>query len=119
MERQKTPYANRKKHYQNLLEKQNQTISFISLVRLIIFVAGLGFTVFFYMRTTYYLSFFVLITTIFTFISFAIKHKKIKHNKVRSTILCEINENCLKRLDNNWKGFSDNGEDFVDENHSY
>lgn len=119
MERQKTPYANRKKHYQNLLNKQDQTISFISLLRLIIFVAGLGFTVFFYMRATYYLSIIVLITTFFTFISFAIKHKKIKYNKVRSAILCEINENCLKRLDNNWKGFSDNGEDFVDENHSY
>lgn len=119
MERQKTPYANRKIHFQNLLKKQDQTIGFIGLLRLIIFVAGLGFTVFFYMRSTYYLSVIVLITTFFTFISFAIKHKKIKHNKIRSSILCEINENCLKRLDNNWKGFSDKGEDFVDENHSY
>ena len=65
MERQKTPYANRKNHYQNLLKKQDQTISFISLIRLIIFVAGLGFTVFFYMRATYYLSIIVLITTFY------------------------------------------------------
>ena len=119
MERQNTPYANRKKHYENLLKKQTQTISFISLLRLIIFVAGLGFTIFFYMRAAYYLTAFVLLTTLITFITLAIKHKKIKHNKIRCTILCEINENCLKRLDNNWKGFSDSGLDFVDENHSY
>ena len=117
MERQKSSYANRKKHYEDLLKKQ--TISFISLLRLIIFVAGLGFSIFFYMRATYYLSVFVLIITLITFITLAIKHKKIKYNKIRCTILCEINENCLKRLDNNWKGFSDSGQDFVDETHSY
>ena len=42
MERQNTPYAKRKKHYENLLTKQTQTISFISLLRLIIFVAEIG-----------------------------------------------------------------------------
>ncbi|MBX4258678.1 DNA mismatch repair protein [Clostridium estertheticum] len=119
MEKQKSSYANRKKHYEDLLKKQTQTISFISLLRLIIFVAGLGFSIFFYMRATYYLSAFLLITTLITFITLAIKHKKIKYNKIRCTILCEINENCLKRLDNNWKGFSDSGQDFVDETHSY
>lgn len=119
MERRKMSYENRKKHYENLLKKQNQTIGFISLLRLIVFVSGLGFTIFFLMRTTYYLSIFVLITTLFTFISLATKHSKIKHNKIRCIILCEINENCLKRLDNNWKDFSDSGEDYIDENHSY
>ena len=54
-----------------------------------------------------------------TFITLAIKHNKIKHNKIRCFILCEINENCIKRINNNWKDFSDNGEDFTDENHNY
>ena len=119
MERRKTPYENRKKHYDNLLKKQNQAISFISLLRLIIFVSGLGFTIFFFSETTYYLSVIVLITTLITFISFAIKHNKIKHNKIRCVILSEINENSLKRLDNNWKDFSDRGEEFINEDHSY
>ena len=119
MERQKTPYENRKKHYNNLLKKQNQTISFISLLRLIIFISGLGFTLFFFMRNSYYLSALILITTLITFISLAIKHNKIKHNKIRCVILCEINENSLKRLDNNWKDFSDSGEEFINEDHSY
>ena len=116
---QKTPYVNRKSHYDTLLKKQKQTIGFISLLRLIVFVSGLGFTIFFYMRNTYYLSLLILVTTIITFVTLAIKHSKIKRNKIRCSVLCKINENCLKRINNNWKDFSDNGDDFNDENHSY
>jgi len=119
METQKTPYTNREKHYNNLLKKQSQTIGFISLLRLIVFISGLGFTIFFFMQAAYYLSLIVLITASLAFISLAIKHNKIKHNKIRCTILCAINENSLKRLNNNWKDFSDNGEDFIDEDHNY
>ena len=116
---QKTPYVNRKSHYDTLLKKQKQTIGFISLLRLVVFISGLGFTIFFYMRATYSLSILVLVTTIITFITLAIKHNNIKHNKVRCSVLSKINENCLKRVNNNWKDFSDNGDDFSDENHSY
>ena len=119
METQKTPYINRKKHYDNLLKKQNEAISFISLLRLIVFASGLGFTVFFYLRTAYYLSLILFIITTITFVTLAIKHNKIKHNKIRCAILSKINENSLKRTHNNWKDFSDNGEDFSDEDHSY
>ncbi len=119
METQKTPYINRKKHYENLLKKQNQAISFISLLRFLIFVSGLGFTIFFYLRNTYYLSLSVLIATSIIFIFLAIKHNKIKYNKIRCSVLCEINENSIKRVNNNWKDFSDSGEDFKDENHNY
>lgn len=115
----KTPYLNRKKHYDNLLKKQNGSIGFIGLLRLIVFASGLGFTIFFYMKTTYYLSLFVLITTIFTFISLAIRHNKINHNKIRCSVLCKINENSIKRLDNNWNDFPDSGDDFIDEDHGY
>jgi DNA mismatch repair ATPase MutS len=119
MEAQKTPYVNRKKHYDNLLKKQNQTISFISLLRFLVFISGLGFTVLFYFRTTYYLSLCSLIATSILFIFLAIKHNKIKQNKIRCSILSEINGNSLKRVNNNWKDFSDSGEDFIDENHNY
>ena len=119
METKKTLYVNRKKHYDNLLQKQNQTISFISLLRFLIFASGLGFTIFFYMRSNLYLSFSVLFATTLVFIFFAIKHNKIKHNKIRCAILCEINENSIKRHNNNWKEFSDSGEEFLDENHNY
>jgi len=119
METQKTPYVSRKKHYDNLLKKQSGAISFISLLRLIVFASGLGFIVFFYLRTAYYLSLFLLIITTITFVTLAIKHNKIKHNKTRCAILSKINENSLKRTNNNWKDFSDNGEDFSDEDHSY
>ena len=119
METRKTLYVNRKKHYDNLLKKQNGAIGFISLLRLIVFVSGLGFTVFFYLQTAYYLSIFLFITTILTFVSLAIKHNNIKYNKIRCSVLCVINENSLKRTDNNWNDFPDSGEDFSDEDHNY
>ena len=119
METEKTLYTNRKKHYDNLLKKQNETVSFISLLRFIIFASGLGFIIFFYLKHNYFLSLCVLIVATLIFIFLAIKHNKIKHNKIRCTILCEINENSINRLNNNWKNFSDNGEDFSDEDHNY
>lgn len=119
METEKTLYINRKKHYYNLLKKQNETISFISLLRFIIFASGLGFTIFFYLRHNYYLTLCVFIGASFIFVFLAIKHNKIKHNKIRCSILCDINENSLSRLNNNWKHFSDSGEDFIDEDHNY
>jgi len=119
MDIQKSPYVNRKKHYDNLLKKQNGAISFISLLRFIVFTSGLGFTFFFYSKSAHYLSFLLLIIATITFISLAINHNKIKHNKIRCSILSKINENSLKRMDNNWKDFSDNGEDFSDEDHNY
>ncbi|MGH4122946.1 MAG: MutS-related protein [Clostridium sp.] len=119
METEKKLYANRKKHYDNLLKKQNEMVSFISLLRFLVFASGLGFTIFFYLRPNYYLCLSVLIATLLIFVFLAIKHSKIKHNKIRCSTLSKINENCIKRLTNNWKEFSDNGEDFSDENHNY
>jgi DNA mismatch repair ATPase MutS len=119
MKTEKTLYANRKKHYENLLKRQNQTISFISLLRFVIFVSGLGFTIFLYLKDVYYLSLSVLITASVAFILFAIKHRKVKYNKIRCAILCDINENSIKRVDNNWKDIVDSGKDFMDEEHNY
>ncbi len=119
MRTEKTPYANRKTHYENLLKKQNQAISFISLLRLLTFISGIGFTLFFYLRNAYYLSLSILIAASVIFVFLAIKHSKIKYNKIRCTVLCDLNENSLKRINNTWKDFSDSGEDFSDENHNY
>ncbi|MBU3189419.1 DNA mismatch repair protein [Clostridium bowmanii] len=116
---EKKLYINRKKHYEYLLKKQNETASFIGILRFLIFASGLGFTIFFYLRSNYYLCLSVLIATTVIFVFFAIKHSKIKHNKIRCSILCEINENAIKRLNGNWKDFSDDGKDFFDEEHNY
>jgi hypothetical protein len=119
METEKPLYVNEKKHYENLLKKQTAAISFISLLRFLIFASGLSFTILFYIKTTYYLSLSVLIATFIVFIFLATKHNKIKYNKIRCSILCTINENSIKRVNNTWKDFSDNGEDYSDENHNY
>jgi len=119
METKKSLYVNRKKHYESLLKKQNQTISFISLLRFLTFASGVGFAILFYLRSTYYLSVSVLIAASIIFIFLANKHNKIKYNKIRCSTLGEINENSIKRINNNWKDFSDKGEDFTDENHNY
>ncbi|MGK0465508.1 MutS-related protein [Clostridium sp.] len=119
METKKPLYANEKRHYTYLLKKQNEAISFISLLRFLIFASGLGFTIFFYVRSTYYMCISVISATAIIFVFLAIKHNKLKYNKIRCSILCDINENSTKRVNNNWKDFSDSGEDFSDEEHNY
>ena len=119
MKTKKPLYVNEKRHYNYLLKKQNEAISFISLLRFLIFASGLGFTIFFYVRSTYYMCLSAIIATSIIFVFLAIKHNKLKYNKIRCSILCEINENSIKRDNSNWKDFSDNGEDFSDEEHNY
>lgn len=119
LEIKKRTYTKRKEHYETLLKKQIQTISFISILRFITFASGLSFGVFFYFKKAYYLTFAALIVATIIFLILANIHSRIKHNKKRCSILCEINKNSLKRLDNQWKDFVDTGEDFVDENHNY
>ena len=34
-------------------------------------------------------------------------------------LMMEINQNSIKRVDGEWKHFKDNGEEFIEENHSY
>lgn len=112
-------YIKRRNYYEKLLKKQKETINFISILRLIVFIASVGFAIFFYTTKKYYLSIIILIVPAVLFIMLLNKHSKLRYNRKCSTLICEINESSLKRLKGEWKAFEDNGEEFIDINHDY
>lgn len=119
MENIERQYLKRKSCYEKLLKKQNQTINFISALRLIIFISLIGFTILFYTIKRYYLATIILTILSILFIALINKHSRLKYNKKCSTMICEINEGSLKRLKGEWKTFGDAGEEFINNNHNY
>ncbi len=112
-------YKRRKTRYENLIKKQEKAMSFISTIRLIIFFAGVALTSFLYIKKYNYLSTSAFLAFLVLFIFIVMLHRKIKKNRNYSLALSEINNNCIKRFNGEWKNFVDQGEEFVDQNHNY
>jgi DNA mismatch repair ATPase MutS len=112
-------YKKRKTRYVNLIKKQEKVMSFISTIRFIIFFAGIILTSFLYMKKYNYLSVSAFLVFLVLFIFIVTLHRKIKKNRNYSIVLSEINNNCIKRFNGEWKKFVDQGEEFVDEDHNY
>ncbi|RXM59241.1 MutS family DNA mismatch repair protein [Clostridium tetani] len=113
-------YVKRKTKYDKLREKQIQTINFISVLRMIIFILGVLFTaIIYYKFKNYYMS--ILIAVIFTgaFIYLAVKHQDVINNKEIIDKICYLNDKSIKRLDGKWRDFEDTGKEFIKEDHNY
>lgn len=112
-------YTKRMSSYDKLIKKQKDTINFISVLRFIIFAAGAGFAIYFYLYKMYYFSGSLLLVAIIAFLVLVVKHNSVIELRDLATRLREINENSIKRLKGEWRQFQDSGEDFNDMEHSY
>jgi DNA mismatch repair ATPase MutS len=112
-------YDRRKTKYEDLIKRQKDTINFISILRLIIFAAGVGFAVYFYIFRKYYLSVSLILITLIAFIILVIKHNQVISHKNLTIKLYDINETSIRRLNGEWRQFSEDGEAFKDSEHSY
>lgn len=116
----KIEYSKRKDKLNKLLKKQIQTINFFSALRLITFITGVAFTLFFYYKLeNYYFSSGIFLVTIILFIVLAITHEKVIKSKELTEKIISINEDGINRMEGQWKKFKDIGDEFVDESHSY
>lgn len=118
MKEVKQLYERRIKKYNSLLKKQNETLNFYSILRLIIFAAGLISIIYLYRLG----SFFIYITLpvfLILFVFFVIKHRNTKVKRDYTLALIDINETSIKRINGEWKHFNDTGEDFIDPSHRY
>ena len=115
----KERYVKGKDYYDKLADKQRETTNFYSALRLITFIAGLGFAIFFYSSKEVFIGSTILVvaTVVFTFLAY--NHSKVIQKRKYATIISEINEKGIKRLESQWKDFQDKGEEFRDENHNY
>jgi DNA mismatch repair ATPase MutS len=112
-------YEKRMSSYEKLIKRQKHAVNFISILRLIIFAAGAGFSIYFYVYKRYYFSISLMLITLIAFILLIIKHSAVISHKSLTTNLWEINDNSTKRLKGDWREFLDSGEDFKDAEHSY
>ena len=61
----------------------------------------------------------IIIAFLVSFVYLMFEHDKFIKARLYSSIFVKINENSLSRLNGEWENFSDNGKDFLDENHQY
>lgn len=116
----KTVYSRRKEKYQKLLKKQNRIINLISLIRMVIFMSAVSFPLFFcYNIKNMYLSIFTFLIFASTFVIIAVKHDKIIKTRDLIANICNINQQCIERVEGKWKEFQDDGEEYKDESHPY
>lgn len=112
-------YLKRKTRYENISKRQAQTINFVSLLRLIVFISAIGFSAFLYVIKKYYISFTLLIALIYLFIILIKRYSKLVYKRKCCITMSEINDDALKRLNGEWKSFKDNGEEFINDKHNY
>jgi DNA mismatch repair ATPase MutS len=112
-------YVRRMSSFEKLMKVQKNAINFISVLRLLIFTAGLAFAIYFYLHKRYYFSASLIFITIIAFIILVVKHNAVISQRILSGRLWEINDYSLKRLRGEWSEFEDTGEEFLDGEHSY
>lgn len=119
MKGSKEKYSRLREYYEGLIKKQSETVNFLSLLRIIIFVSGLGFSAFLFAKKHYYTGGSVFITFIITFSVLVMNHRRVKGNRLYSHLLYIINDNSLKRLNDEWQSFGDTGKEFQNKEHNY
>ncbi len=112
-------YKKRIGGFEKLIKKQKEAINFISVLRLIIFAAGVGFSIFFYINRRYYFSASLMVVTFIAFIILVIKHNAVISHRNLTEKLLEVNKKSVKRLKGDWKEFFDSGEEFKDTEHPF
>jgi hypothetical protein len=115
----KNIYERRKCCYEALLKRQTHMSNFISVLRLIIFITGAGFSVFFYLYKKYYFTESLLLITVIAFTMLVIKHNKLIKNKKTTSLIYDINKLSISRILGEWRNFKYNGSEFKSEEHNF
>lgn len=112
-------YQNRIDKYSFLLKRQNNTLNFLSALRLIVFLTGVIFTAYFYYLNRYIFCISTLLIALVIFIIFVGKHRKLKMKRDYTLAYIEVNQISYKRSKGEWRNFKDSGEDFIEVSHRY
>lgn len=105
--------------YRSIIKRQTQITNLIGNVRLLVFLLGAGWGIYFIAKRKYSLLAYDLVLFLMLFIPLVLRHQYFLNQRKYALAFLQINENSLKRLHGEWSTFSDEGEDFIDENHPY
>jgi hypothetical protein len=115
----KGKYERRQENYSKLLQKQKRTERNISNFRLGTFAAGICAAVFLYITRNYIIFAAILAVLTGMFIYLVVRHERLIHRMKYTSLLLDINNTSLKRLNGEWGTFADTGKDFTSDSHSY
>ncbi len=112
-------YEKRAARFRDFSEKLCKTADRLSNIRLAVFVAGLALVIFLCIAGLYYFAAAGFIIWIGFFLYLIVLHTKVINNRDYAKVLFYINKDSIKRVNGEWIGFEDNGEDFSDNEHNY
>ncbi|WP_097027509.1 MutS family DNA mismatch repair protein [Clostridium peptidivorans] len=113
-------YEKRKARYEKLLIKQRQLVNFISSLRIIVFVAGIFFTMYLYYKLrSEYISTIVFLVSGIAFGILIYWHDKVITYKNTLENIYILNDKGTKRISDKWREFEDKGEEFINTEHPY
>ncbi len=115
----KKSYKKRVDYYTLESDKLLKTINYISYLRLVIAAIVITSGVFYFNNMRDYISLGLSLLGIGLFIYVVIFYNKLSFKYNFMTVLKQINETSLNRLENQWHKFEDTGEEFVDDSHSF
>jgi len=119
MKRPLEEYISRKNDYNSKLKKITSLSNTISNMRLLVFISGLGFSIYLYIIRLETQSILTLFASMALFLVLVVKHEKILRKKRYTEALINVNEMSIKRINGEWKSFEDTGEFFKDGDHPY
>ncbi len=119
MKTPKKKYERRKEYYNKILVKQNKSLNVISNLRLTVALVGLVNISFLYITKNYTLGLPIALVYVSIFTYLVVKHTQLKSRRSYTQSLFTINDKGLRRINGDWKGFEDTGEEFRDEEHSF
>ncbi|MDO4535779.1 MAG: DNA mismatch repair protein MutS [Clostridium perfringens] len=97
----------------------NRNYNIISFLRVLVIVSVLGFLYYCYIKSSIFFGVILLVLHIILFLFLIKIHEKIHVNREKVKGFVELNENEIKRINGQWKGFADNGNEFLDSKHPF
>lgn len=120
MDDSKSIYERRIVKFTRLLEKQTKVMNTISFTRMAIFIIGVLVNIICFCKWKNKFGIFsIFLIFIVAFIYAVIQHDRIINKKRIVEALIRVNELSIKRIDGDWKEFDDNGEEYLNGEHSY
>lgn len=112
-------YQKRIKKYGEINLKQKKTADIISNMRLGLFLLSIAVSVILWWYEFYFIFAACLLCFLVVFIYLIFLHNKILESVKYSSLVKEVNEMSLKRIQGQWGSFEDTGEEFIDINHKF
>jgi hypothetical protein len=112
-------YTKRKQHYGRYLKKLDQAFNRFVRLKLMALFIGLATASYFLVLRNFPVGGGLVLLGIALLIYLDIGHQKVILHRKHATVLRDINEHSLWRLDGRWLNFKDTGNEFQDDAHPY